>query len=146
MDMRSEAMLTGIRPVFKIQDIDIDITQARTIQNSREDTIMTDMDLSAMTLDELKKLHKEITQAITSYEERKRNEALAVLEAKANEMGFRLADLTGMAAKSKPASIPKYAHPENPSITWTGRGRRPAWITEALDAGRSLDEFLIAKK
>jgi DNA-binding protein H-NS len=107
---------------------------------------MTDMDLSAMTLDELKKLHKEITQAITSYEERKRNEALAVLEAKANEMGFSLADLTGMAAKSKPASIPKYAHPENPSITWTGRGRRPAWITEALDAGRSLDEFLIAKK
>jgi DNA-binding protein H-NS len=106
---------------------------------------MTGMDLSAMTLEELKKLHKEVTQAINTYEERKRLEALAVLEAKAHEMGFSLAELTGATAKSKAASIPKYVHPENSAITWTGRGRRPAWITEALDAGRSLDDFLIAK-
>jgi DNA-binding protein H-NS len=103
------------------------------------------MDLSAMTLDELKKLHKEITQAIANYEDRKRLEALAALEAKAHEMGFSLAELTGMTTKGKSAGIPKYAHPENASITWTGRGRRPAWITEGLNAGRSLDEFLIAK-
>lgn len=109
---------------------------------------MPDMDLSAMTLDELKTLHKDITKAIATYEERKRLEALAALEAKANEMGFTVAELTGTTGKgksAKAAGIPKYVHPENPSVTWTGRGRQPAWIKEALEAGRSLDEFLIAK-
>ena len=109
---------------------------------------MVDVDLSAMSLDELKKLHKDVSKAIANYEERKRLEAIAAVEAKAHEMGFSLAELTGAPGKrkaAKAAGIPKYVHPENPSVTWTGRGRQPAWIKEALDAGRSLDDFLIAK-
>jgi len=34
-----------------------------------------------------------------------------------------------------------YANPNNPSERWAGRGRRPKWLTDALDAGRSLSEF-----
>lgn len=37
----------------------------------------------------------------------------------------------------------KYRNPENPEQTWTGRGQKPLWIVPLLDAGRSLDEFLI---
>ena len=37
----------------------------------------------------------------------------------------------------------KYANPEDASQTWSGRGRRPRWVTEQLDAGRSLDDFRI---
>ncbi len=33
---------------------------------------------------------------------------------------------------------PKYRHPENTEITWSGRGRKPAWIVEGLEAGKSL--------
>lgn len=109
---------------------------------------MADLDLGAMTLEELKHLHKEVTEAITTYEERRRVEAIAALEVKAQEMGFKLSNLLGAAAKSKGSkggSVPKYVHPENPTVTWTGRGRQPAWIKEALKSGRSLDEFLIVK-
>ena len=35
----------------------------------------------------------------------------------------------------------KYRHPENPDLTWSGRGRRPAWIREAVGAGRALSDF-----
>ncbi|MDP9882406.1 DNA-binding protein H-NS [Variovorax boronicumulans] len=28
--------------------------------------------------------------------------------------------------------------------TWAGKGRKPNWLTTALDNGRSLDEFLVS--
>jgi len=27
--------------------------------------------------------------------------------------------------------------------TWTGRGKRPGWLTQALAAGKSVEDFLI---
>jgi DNA-binding protein H-NS len=40
---------------------------------------------------------------------------------------------------------PKYRNPENPSETWTGRGREPKWMQHQIAAGRSKDDFLISK-
>lgn len=34
---------------------------------------------------------------------------------------------------------PKYRNPADPTQTWTGRGRAPAWIKELTDAGRIED-------
>lgn len=36
---------------------------------------------------------------------------------------------------------PKYRGPAGE--LWTGRGRQPAWVVEALAAGRTMDELLI---
>ncbi len=41
------------------------------------------------------------------------------------------------------ATAPKYRHPENPEVTWSGRGRRPSWVNEALEKGRSLEDLAI---
>jgi DNA-binding protein H-NS len=105
---------------------------------------MTDIDLSNMSLSELKKLQKNVTKAIDGYQDRQRKDALAAAEAAAKEMGYTLADLTGLSSKkAKTASPPKYRHPENSEMTWTGRGRQPDWIKNALENGQSKDEFLI---
>ena len=109
---------------------------------------MAKPDLDAMNLDELKALRKDVDRSIAQYEDRKRKDAMAALEAKAAEMGFALSDLTGSGAeakKGKAAQPPKYAHPENPSMTWSGRGRQPKWILDAVADGRSKDDFLIGK-
>ena len=37
----------------------------------------------------------------------------------------------------------KYRNPKDPSQTWTGRGRRPAWVNEALKAGKTVDDLAI---
>jgi DNA-binding protein H-NS len=37
----------------------------------------------------------------------------------------------------------KYRHPGDSSLTWTGRGRKPAWVQSLLDQGKSLDDLLI---
>ena len=108
---------------------------------------MADIDLSSASLDELKTLQKEVDKAIATFEARKRLDALSALEAKAKEMGFTLTELTGARGKvGQATSVPKYVHPENPAVTWTGRGRQPGWIKEALQAGKSLDDFLIVKR
>jgi DNA-binding protein H-NS len=39
--------------------------------------------------------------------------------------------------------LPRYRNPADSGQTWTGRGRQPRWIAEALASGRSLDEFKI---
>jgi DNA-binding protein H-NS len=105
---------------------------------------MATVDLDSMTLDELKKLQKDVNKAVDGYQDRQRKDALAAAEAAARELGFSLAELTGAPVKkTKSVSAPKYRHPENPEQTWTGRGRQPDWIKDALEKGQSKDEFLI---
>ena len=38
---------------------------------------------------------------------------------------------------------PKYVNPADPSQTWSGRGRKPRWMEDALAAGARLEDFLI---
>lgn len=49
------------------------------------------------------------------------------------------------AADGAGTSAPKFQHPADPKLTWSGRGRRPRWVTEALEGGRSLDDLRIRK-
>ena len=105
---------------------------------------MAKFDLSEMSLDELKSLRKDVEAAIEGYEDRRRKEALAAAREAASQAGFSLDELVGRkrTRKSPKVAAPKYAHPEN-ELTWSGRGRRPAWIVEGLEQGKSLDDYLI---
>ena len=39
---------------------------------------------------------------------------------------------------------PKYRNPKDASQTWTGRGRKPVWVVDALASGKTLDKLLIS--
>lgn len=102
------------------------------------------MELSTLSLEALKKLKRDVEKAIDSFEQRKRKEALLAIEEKAKEMGFSLSELTGAAPIKKVSKVaPKYANPQDPSQTWTGRGRKPKWVEAALASGKSLDDLVI---
>ncbi len=102
------------------------------------------MDLNGLSLKELKDLQAQVAKAIATYEDRKKKEALAELEERARAMGFTLAELTGVqvARKRAPASA-KYANPENPSETWSGRGRKPRWFEAAIQAGHPIEQMMV---
>lgn len=101
-------------------------------------------DLNEMSLEELRKLQKDVTKAIESFEERKRKAVLAEVDALARERGYKIEELFGQAAPgSRKPAIPKYANPADKSQTWTGRGRKPRWVIDALDSGKSLDDLAI---
>lgn len=113
---------------------------------------MASPNLDSMSLTELKKLSKAVTRAIEGYDTRQKAKAVVALEEKAKEFGFTLSDLLSeVGAKSKPQKSgstrakpqAKYASPSDPSITWSGRGRKPSWFKEALAAGKSPETMLI---
>lgn len=102
------------------------------------------IDLDHLTLDELKKLQRDVKKAVDSYEDRARKKALAEADAVVRQHGFTIEQLLGKAPKTTRAVVkPKYANPADPSQTWSGRGRKPKWIIAALDSGKSLDDLAI---
>jgi DNA-binding protein H-NS len=105
------------------------------------------INLEKMTLDDLKQLQNDVAIAIYEYEERRKEEAKAALEAKAKEFGFSLNELLSDEkgkSKTKSAKVaPKYADPADPTITWSGRGRKPKWVEAYLAEGKSLDDLKI---
>lgn len=111
---------------------------------------------------------KDLTQAlesikseITKRESNSKEKAMKELKAVAAKHGLSLdALLEGKGAKSagkagktprakKVAAKPrgkvaaKYANPADASMTWTGRGRKPIWVAEALAAGKTLADLSI---
>lgn len=102
-----------------------------------------DIDLRTMTLKELKQLQKDVDHAVSTFKDRQRAEAVAALEAVAREKGFTLSELTGAMKQRRKTVSPKYANPDDQDMTWTGRGRQPRWVVEALESGKSLDDLLI---
>ena len=37
----------------------------------------------------------------------------------------------------------KYRDPSNPANTWTGRGKKPLWLTALLEQGHKIEEFSV---
>ncbi|MGL4237486.1 H-NS histone family protein [Tabrizicola sp.] len=106
---------------------------------------MADYDLEALSLSELKKMQKDVAKAISTYEDRQKAEARAKVEALARELGYSLAELVVTETKSYRApAAAKYRHPENPGLTWSGRGRRPQWFVEALEAGKTASDLALS--
>lgn len=106
---------------------------------------MAERDLSTMDLSELQTLRDDVDNAIEQHKKNKWDNARNALEAKAKELGFRLAELAGKKATKKPRSPvkAKYRHPENGAMIWSGRGRQPIWFREAVEAGTKPESMLI---
>ena len=103
------------------------------------------MDLNNLSLDELKTLQNDVAVAIFNFEKRKKAEALAEIERVAKARGFSLKELLGdeKTASKKSKAAAKYANPANPEQTWSGRGRKPAWVNEFEASGNSLENAKI---
>ncbi|UOA29926.1 Trans-acting regulatory protein HvrA (plasmid) [Pseudosulfitobacter sp. DSM 107133] len=105
---------------------------------------IADYDLEALSLPELKKMQKDIAKAISTCQDRQKAEARAKVEAVARDLGYSLAELFGTETKSSRApAAAKYRHPENPALTWSGRGRKPQWFVDALAAGTTAGDLEI---
>ncbi|MFP7569881.1 H-NS family nucleoid-associated regulatory protein [Marivita sp. S2033] len=101
------------------------------------------IDVNDMSKDELKKLINDAEKALKSLESRRKAEAKKAAESAAKEYGFSLDELLGAAPKKGSKSPPKYRNPANADQTWTGKGRKPNWLNDALADGKSLQDLAI---
>ncbi len=123
------------------------------------------MDLSGLSLTELRRLQTRIEAEIRRRSDTARKDLLKRMQKLAAEHGMSLADVIGQdtekaappARKSvtkasaqparkalKAASVIKFRHPENAAIGWTGHGRKPQWVIDWLAQGKALDELRAA--
>ncbi len=98
-------------------------------------------DLSKMSRKQLEKLIDDAHKALKALSVSERRAAKKAAEEAAAKFGFKLDELVSTAAKPKTktgkSSPPKYANPADPSQTWSGKGRQPAWYREATAAGKA---------
>ncbi len=100
------------------------------------------LELERMSADDLWMLHVDIGEALA-----------ARLAAEKDLLEQRLKKLNaqptferriGAAERRRyPQVLPKFRNPDDPSETWSGRGKQPRWLTRQLGAGRSIDDFKI---
>lgn len=87
---------------------------------------------------------------VMSMLEQKREERLKELQERIERDKAELAALSPVSvakgkAKMENPSTPKYRDPAKPENTWVGRGKKPMWLNEKLEAGAKLEDFLIDK-
>ena len=106
---------------------------------------MAAINVDKMSLKELVALEGKIQGAIAEARTRERSEVKGKVAALALSHGFSVFELfDGKGrAKSKSPSVAKYANPDDPTDTWTGRGRKPNWLLARLKKGAKLSEFEI---
>lgn len=110
------------------------------------DVIPANLDLSTLTVEQLNLLQQEIEKQKATAKEQARQTLRETIIQALEGAGLTVADLPSLFPRSArgPAaskSRPAYRHPEKPRVTWTGKGRKPAWITEylAVDGNRLED-------
>ena len=103
------------------------------------------LNLNKMSIAELNKLISNAQAALA-----KKQEVAEKVYKLAHDNGLDISDLLAAdkpkntkAKKPRGKVSPKYKNPANGSETWTGRGRQPRWVVDALAGGKSLDDLLI---
>jgi DNA-binding protein H-NS len=99
-------------------------------------------------LQDLLEQKKALDQQITALRTAERQEAISKVRALMAEHGLTATDVQGSAsgkaakAGSTKKVAAKYRDPQTGS-SWTGRGLKPRWLTEALSNGKSLADFAL---
>jgi DNA-binding protein H-NS len=108
-------------------------------------------DFDEMTVDELWQLHEKLSHVLSvrlMSEKRELEKRLAQLR-REKEMRSSQTAANGVPASRErrkyPRVYPKYQNPNEPSETWSGRGKQPRWLTAALKTGHTIEEFVIRK-
>src|SRR5579863_1175306 len=104
------------------------------------------IDLEGMSTDDMWQIHTEIGRLLSvrlTSEKRELEKRLARLH-RENEIAQPVAGEALQERRRYPRVLPKYQNPDEPSETWSGRGKKPRWLTAALKTGHTVEDFVIS--
>jgi DNA-binding protein H-NS len=104
------------------------------------------IDLESIPINELWEIHEEISRVLSvrlTSEKHQLEKRLARLRRDSNEARPHAAKNSPLGRRKYPRVVPKYQNPDEPSETWSGRGKRPRWLAAALKIGHRIEEFAI---
>lgn len=106
-------------------------------------------ELAKLSLDELLSLQHRAAAEVVNRQSAEREKAKQDILAIAAKYGLEVRFGNSNAASTKTAKTKrgsvaaKYRHPENSSLTWTGRGRSPIWVADWKVKHGSLEGITI---
>lgn len=104
------------------------------------------MKIEHLSIPELQELQKKVEQQLKSRQQKEREAAIEEIYNIAHRHGMTLKDLVNKSALAKKSTgkvAVQYRNPDDASQEWTGRGRQPKWVKEALESGKTMDNFRI---
>jgi len=101
------------------------------------------IDLSKLSIEELQNLARDIETEIVNRRVMEKERVLNQMRELANSLGLSLEEFLRQEGISSNTVAVKFRHPSNPNLTWSGRGKRPTWVNEALAAGMTLQDLTI---
>ena len=101
---------------------------------------MEDQELDRMSFKDLRLLELQVKAAIARRAETERARLKEKLEDLAAKAGFSVKELFDGARNGRRRAAIKYRHKDDPSLKWTGRGRRPRWLVKA---GGDIERFRV---
>lgn len=105
-------------------------------------------DISKLSVEELKRLTAEAEALIESKKDQAVEDAYNQIIAIAETIGLSLEQFIEYGAHkrkktTRKAVEPRYRNTNNPTETWTGRGKQPRWLVAEIEKGAKLEDFLI---
>jgi DNA-binding protein H-NS len=103
--------------------------------------------LEAMSVDDLWSLHERISAVLSrriKTEKRELEKRLGILNRGLPSQPSASSGLGVRARRKYPLVLPKYRNPQT-SETWSGRGKRPRWLTAAMKSGHKIEEFRLSE-
>ncbi len=101
------------------------------------------INLNELSVDELYAISEDAQQLIAEKQHQRLYQAYVQFEKIAQESESTISDILEAGAKLAKRRNIKYRNTENSEETWTGRGRKPTWLVDALAAGRNIEDFAI---
>ena len=106
-------------------------------------------DIENLDIDQLQALTKKATDLIEQKQRQKLIDAYQKIVAIAQDVGMTPEELVQYGDEesllNKRSVAPRYRNPQDPLQTWTGRGKKPRWVIDALESGKTLEDLLISE-
>src|SRR6516162_4934063 len=104
---------------------------------------MKGINIDSMTIDELSTLEDEIRETLAA----RIADQTSILEKRLKQLIGQSKAVRGGQRRPRPYPrvLPKYRNPDQPSETWSGRGKQPRWLAAQLRSGKRIGDFLIAQ-
>lgn len=101
------------------------------------------IDLDSLNVDELRAITENAQQLIAKKQHQRLYDAYVQFEKIAEESNATIEEILEAGEKLEKKRSIKYRNTKNEEETWTGRGRKPTWLVEALAAGHDVEDFAI---
>lgn len=97
--------------------------------------------LKEMSVEALQNLITNAQALVNQYEKDKKKAVIKEIKTLAASANLNIDIKDEDVEKPNARNVAKYCNPDNPHETWSGRGKRPKWLNDALASGKKLDDL-----